>query len=687
MSSSLIGRKLGQYEVVSLLGQGGMATVYKGYQESIDRDVAIKVLPPHPGMDEQFIARFQLEARTIGGLQHPHILPLYDYGRDDDILYLAMAYIDGGSLDEMRGEPLDLRQAEKYLRQIASALDYAHRRGVVHRDIKPGNILLDTEGHALLADFGIVKMVEGEAELTGSRIVGTPAYMAPEQGQGLPVDGRADVYALGCVMYELITGVPPYNADTMMRVVFKHITDPIPDIRSTAPALPSGLSNVFAKVMAKDPDDRYQTAVEFAEDFTHAIHSHDESVINVRAETPLDRSPMPETPMTMEFGSGSEQQATVNFNQPTNPQQTPTVVLQSGTNPLVLLAGFGLIALVIVIVAIVLINPQGGGASPPTQGATALAEDPTDVPPTVEPTPDVPRVGDLRYNTADTINLTFDLDTPPAGMIYVAWLQNTETGETISLGQLNADPFGDGVLSYTDPDGNFLPAMYNAILISLETEAGDEPEGEIAYSGQIPIELTNAFHSIFLGADDGINGMSWLESAKTEAATGAQHSGLAAQASALGGMFTHVEHTLNILQGTNEDHDGNGRPANPGRGFGVYIFLDNIDNSLALMQGSAVSSQVQSNLELILVCTFNVRMWADMVVEIEQQVLTGEAIEDVADQAQEAADIAALLMSGVDANENGAVEAFEGECGLDQIPTFGIQAANIPLQEGGLDAE
>ena len=160
MTSSLIGRRLGKYEIIELLGQGGMATVYKGYQADIDRFVAIKVLPPHPGQNSSFIDRFRLEARTIAQLQHPHILPMHDYGTEKDILYLVMAYVSGGSLKERiaRG-PLPLSEVEVLLRQIASAMDYAHRHGVLHRDIKPDNVLIDSEGHALLADFGVAKIL------------------------------------------------------------------------------------------------------------------------------------------------------------------------------------------------------------------------------------------------------------------------------------------------------------------------------------------------------------------------------------------------------------------------------------------------------------------------------------------------------------------------------------------------
>jgi len=295
VSTSLIGRRLGKYEITELLGQGGMATVYKGYRPDIDRFVAIKVLPPHPGRNHQFIERFRLEARTIAQLQHPHILPMHDYGSDGDILYLVMAYVDGGSLkDLIANGPVPLKDTEAILRQISSALDYAHRRNVIHRDIKPDNILLDDEGHALLADFGIVKIMVGDGETAGltatGGVLGTPAYMAPEQGQGVGIDKHADIYSLGVIVYEMLTGQQPYQADTPMQVMLKHITEPVPSLTEVAGTLPPSLEPVMMKVLAKEPNERYETATDFAQEFLRAIH-RDESVPILTTSTRTQQAP------------------------------------------------------------------------------------------------------------------------------------------------------------------------------------------------------------------------------------------------------------------------------------------------------------------------------------------------------------------------------------------------------------
>jgi serine/threonine protein kinase len=197
----LVGHNLGPYRLLDQLGAGGMATVYKAYHAAMDRYVAIKVLPPHLARDPNFRARFQQEARVIARLEHRHILPVYDVAEEHDIPYLVMRYTDGGDLNNLLAGGLTTERAVELLAQVAEALGYAHRQGVIHRDVKPANVLIGRDGDALLADFGIAKIYEDTLQLTGEgTMVGTPAYMAPEQLQGRSVDARTDIYALGVVL-------------------------------------------------------------------------------------------------------------------------------------------------------------------------------------------------------------------------------------------------------------------------------------------------------------------------------------------------------------------------------------------------------------------------------------------------------------------------------------------------------
>jgi serine/threonine protein kinase len=258
----LIGRPLGPYQVTAPLGEGGMAAVYKAFQPSMDRYVALKILPRYFASDPQFVGRFEQEAKVIARLQHPHILPVFDFGEADGYTYIVMPFVEGGTLaDLLEGQPLPLAQIERVIGQVGDALAYAHSRGVVHRDVKPSNILIDPGGNCLLTDFGVAKIVEGTAQFTRTGgIVGTPAYMSPEQIQGQELDGRSDIYSLGIVLYEMATGRPPYRAETPPAIFVKHLHDPLPPPRTLNPALPEEIERVILKALAKNRDDRHATA-------------------------------------------------------------------------------------------------------------------------------------------------------------------------------------------------------------------------------------------------------------------------------------------------------------------------------------------------------------------------------------------------------------------------------------------
>jgi tRNA A-37 threonylcarbamoyl transferase component Bud32 len=275
--NNLIGQTLGKYQIIEQVGKGGMATVFKAYQPGLDRHVAVKVLPAYYAHEAGFEERFTREAKAIARLDHPHILPVYDFGQDDGLSYIVMKYVSGGTLKDRLGRSLAPKEALGILKQIAAALDHAHDVGILHRDVKPGNILIDEKGWVYLSDFGLAKMVEGSVQLTGTGTgVGTPAYMSPEQGQGLAVDERTDVYSLGIILYEMLTGRVPYDAETPMAVVVKHITSPLPLPRSINPTIPEPVERVILKALAKNPDDRFPRAGDLVVALEAAIASAEE---------------------------------------------------------------------------------------------------------------------------------------------------------------------------------------------------------------------------------------------------------------------------------------------------------------------------------------------------------------------------------------------------------------------------
>ncbi len=258
-----VGKNLGQYEIVEQIAQGSHAAIYKAYQPKLDRYVAIKVLFSH--VAQNFVERFSQEARAIAQLDHPNIVPVYDFARLDDTVYIVMKYVEGGNLKQMlAGRPLKLELALRLISQVGAALGYAHQCGIIHRDVKPSNILIVRGDWALLSDFGIAKLLTDPAHLTRSGIsMGTPDYIAPEQAGGLAIDHRADLYSLGATLYEMVTGYLPFESDNPIATLLKHMTEQPRSPRTHNPDLPPVVEQVILTALQKDPNRRHHTAEEF----------------------------------------------------------------------------------------------------------------------------------------------------------------------------------------------------------------------------------------------------------------------------------------------------------------------------------------------------------------------------------------------------------------------------------------
>jgi serine/threonine protein kinase len=268
-------RRISSYTLLEPIGRGGMAAVYRARQETLDRIVAVKILSDNLATSDEFMQRFVREARTAANMRHPNVITVHDFGQDErGVPYLVLEYVDGLTLADLMDAGLEDQRIPDLLDQIAAGLDYAHGRGVIHRDVKPGNVLLAEDGRVVLADFGLAWLMEAAVHLTMSGgVIGTPEYMSPEQASGLRVDARTDVYALGVVLYEMLTGDRPFSGDSPIAILLKHVQAPVPSVARLRPDLPAGVDRVVQQALAKNPEHRFQTAGALARAFREALTS------------------------------------------------------------------------------------------------------------------------------------------------------------------------------------------------------------------------------------------------------------------------------------------------------------------------------------------------------------------------------------------------------------------------------
>ena len=301
MTNTLIGQTLGKYDIIESVGSGGMAEVYRALQQPLEREVAIKVLHPHLVANEDLQNRFFREAKAIASLRHPHIIQIYDYDVSGETYFMAMEFLRGKSLEDyitqiyeesVQMPPIPVQDALKIASDIASALDYSHKHGMVHRDVKPANIMRTAEGHVILTDFGIATMLNATRITRDGSTSGTPAYMSPEQALGQQGDHRSDIYSLGAVLYELVTGQQPFESDTLYGLIMKQVNEPPPPPTAINPTLSPLVERVIEKAMAKDPEQRYQTAAEFAADIDRVAQATQSNTENF---SPVSNSPSQST--------------------------------------------------------------------------------------------------------------------------------------------------------------------------------------------------------------------------------------------------------------------------------------------------------------------------------------------------------------------------------------------------------
>ncbi|MEO6061407.1 MAG: serine/threonine-protein kinase [Thermoflexales bacterium] len=614
-------RTFGKYEVIRSIGTGGMGEVFVARDPALNRLVAIKAVHAHLAADATFGARFAREARIIAQLDHPNIVPVYDFDGEHSPPYMVMPLISGNSLRErlaerrqsgQRGLPFD--EAARILSAVAAALDTAHAKGVIHRDIKPGNILLSVDGGTRLADFGIAKIIDESANAQQLSLpdstIGTAAYMSPEQAAGKPVEARSDIYSLGAVLYEMVTGRPPFKGTSASAVVMMHVTETPPDARTINPLVPPSAAVVLARALAKQPGDRPATARAIAEAFAASL-----TVSPADDPNAGDAATLPETPAVVPDAARSAPRAMPANNGSLPPPIPADLSAPGAANPpampaararhparLALIAGAG--GLVLIGVTAIFLRGTPAPTVPPTAPpeATLAAASATAIPATASslaplesaavPTPTAtsapsaaePRYGELRIGTAvgpgpGSVLVRLDnVALPVSGTRYVLWsgasppLQRMGvlTVENARIRQILALPIES------------VEGMAQAIITYETDPLTKQPSSRVAFVAAASRDTVIALKAA-AGGTTVADPKGGLEAAEEQLAIAVEHQGLlqrAIQAGDLREMRRHAEHTVNIIEGKSGplfgDLDRNGVTENPGDDVGVKTHVANL---------------------------------------------------------------------------------------------------------------
>jgi serine/threonine-protein kinase len=674
-----IGKTVGKVRIERAIAKGGMAEVYLGTHLTLDRAVAVKVMHSYVESDPDLQSRFEREAKTVAGLRHPNIVQIFDFDTAEGHPYIVMEYLVGPSLavylreTHNRNQRLQPVQIARLLITIATALDYAHEQGVIHRDIKPGNIILHNKANnisteepiterteAVLTDFGLVRIAQAVTQTASGSVSGTPAYMSPEQAQGLKVDHRSDIYSLGVILYEMVAGRIPFEGDTSWTLIFKHIHEPPPAIAGIQPAV----QKVIDRVLAKKPEDRYQTARALAADYMEAIGMLAEAN-TLRMSLHPSRLPL----------SGT----------------VPKNGNQSSSPPWVSIIPFALIPLLLIALAVFAI-PRLAASNPPTQNANNTVQ-PAEIhdtsSPTIEanvisPIDTTAPVGLLRFQDgtapADAATIsTSTMPPPPAGSQYEAWLIADDGEGRISIGKIVFDQNNKGSLTFVDNEGRNLLGTYSALEITSEPDPDPNPNTSniIAFSVKLPEGgLTHVRHLLysFNATPDQIGFLRGLDTDTNLLAQSASQMLTSYLAGDEPEVLLQAENMLNMIVGSQsedyKDWNADGTTNDPGDGYGM---LQNADN-LGYIQGTFTHANLvitsPDATENMLVHGDHVKASADNVsnwtAELRAQlidIIQNPSGSDREGKIRQAVATANQIRVGVDVNGNETIEPIPEEGG------------------------
>ncbi|HVO68718.1 MAG TPA: protein kinase [Aggregatilineaceae bacterium] len=682
-----IGRTLSKVTVQRLLGRGGMAEVYLGLHTTLNRPVAVKVLYGHLLEDDTSMARFRSEAQSVASMRHPNIVQVYDFDVADDQPYIVMELLEGPSLADTIGvlhrtdQRLSPETIARLITAVAAALDYAHSRGVIHRDVKPSNVLLRREGgvvepkvplpddvQPVLTDFGVARMANATIRTASGSIVGTPAYMSPEQVTGVNIDARSDIYSLGVMLYEMLSGRLPFgnDSDSVASVLIRHITEPPAPLAEETPAVQA----VVFRALAKDPNDRYQSAGELALDLRRAL-GLPLTPIEMAAITP---SPHAQTAA----GPAAKKQASR-----VRPSKTSLTV---GVLALLLMVG----ALAVLLGTGVIGSKEDQGT--PISGAAGQGSD-------------QPNFGVLSFESQSAeidqavLRVTHP-QLPQPGTQYEVWLLGGEARR--SIGVLDLDAEGNGQLVYVDSTGENLLTTTDSFEITIEPspDTNPLPSGDVAYSGTLPAEpLAHIRHLLvsFSQAPGGI-GLTIGMMRDANLITETSQAILEAQKSGdLAAMKREAEGLVNLIEGEGGadfgDLDSDGVITNPSDGFGLlpgsrgggYI-QSSIEHATYAASSPGATPYMVDQADKLETAAQNLGGWAAQIRDTGLAIIASQTVDDAADPVHRVIRLADLFVNGLDLNADGQIEPIAGEGGAQTMYFYARRMADIFVVSGPIQS-
>ena len=677
--SDWVGKTLGKVYVESLLARGGMAEVYLGTHTTLQREVVVKILRNYDEEHPVLLERFQREARVVARLRHAHIVQVFDFDTIDDQPYIVMEYIAGPSLSKYLNTlhkkigRLELPHVSRLLTGVASALQYAHETGVIHRDVKPANILLASrlshvtlgvplpeDFEPVLTDFGLVRILSSSHQTTIGRIAGTPAYMSPEQARGDQTDGRTDIYSLGIVLYEILAGYVPFDGESTLSVLLKHISEPPAQI----PGLSAPLQQVLDRALAKNATDRFQTANEFAAAFNSVVGERS-IASTIEQPTPVSIAPVEKIVDRAQLRKKWIQAA---------------------------LAGVVMIA----IGSFLMLNrPPPQATATPTASATESPA--TETPVSLISSPLGP-TGVLRFQDglaiADRVTLSaLAMPAPPAGSQYVVWLVSGE--ERLSLGILELDENGKGTLTFDDSQKQNLLAVYDGVELTIKPNKDSTPDvsERIAYSYTLPEAGLQYIRRLLVSFPmtpkqialmQGISANTRLIDEASREMLGAYENG--DNTSTKGS----AEAILNLLVGAesqeHKDWNQDGLTTDPGDGYGFLLNGDNLGYIQAVyshadyaVNSPGASQNMIVNGESVKTCAQNLAGWASQLQDRVSTIITSDTSADLDGPIHDSVALAGKILNGLDEDNNGKIDPVSGECGMLTAYEHAYRMADMPL--------